>query len=249
MLLGHASRIRAGMNGDNMMRIKWGQSCNTTQLTLPSLRPWSRCPVDTAQVSQESPDWLSERRGERELTLNRKYPRHVIRSHRLQSCVMVIVLYQRRSLHILSVLLSSVLISPVEISSRWLWVILAPESWARIAPGAQLGQDKDRPGLAAAASVGCPMQSQMENVKASSNLYFLRWKDRGGKWWVMNPTISAHDAQIVKYIEYIAMAVTCSSETIGVTWYSLRQSCLLNLKERTKPRPPYQDMKTCHLSL
>ena len=98
MLLGHASRIRAGMNGDTMMRIKWGQRCNTTQLTLPSLRPWSRCPVDTAQVSQESPDWLSERR-ERELTLNRKYPRHVIRSHRLQSCVMVIVLYQRRSLH------------------------------------------------------------------------------------------------------------------------------------------------------
>ena len=100
MLLGHASRIRAGMNGDNMMRIKWGQSCNASQLTLPSLRPWSRCPVDTAQVSQESPDWLSEtQRGERELTLNRKYPRHLNRSHRLQSCVMVIVLYQRRSLH------------------------------------------------------------------------------------------------------------------------------------------------------
>ena len=54
MLLGHASRIKAGMNGDNMMRIKWGQSCNPTQLTWHSCVPAHDpdASVDTGQVSQ-----------------------------------------------------------------------------------------------------------------------------------------------------------------------------------------------------
>ena len=125
--------------------------------------------------------------------------------------------------------LALALISPVEISSRWLWVILAPESWARIAPGARLGQDKDRPALAASSSIGLMPQS---DVRCNHKWKMLRlpptWDEKLEKENV-GLLILPSVLLMLKYIVYIAMAVTCSSETIAVTWYSLCQSCLLNI--------------------
>ena len=95
--------------------------------------------------SQVSPDWLGEGQcGEisRPWATNICYIWGGVQAVGQQSCVMVMVLYQITCLHMLTILLSSVLIYP----RSGISTPAPPGSWANFAPGARLGLDKDRPG-------------------------------------------------------------------------------------------------------